>query len=372
VFAAEELAWGEKMRKLSTLLQEILIDASSESRARSGEGKRRLQKNTEQLSKLSHSMAERTLSPDLDPSMKLLGDLFAEEADRARDALKSGNIAYSRYLLKGVAQGCIACHTRTQSGPAFSAAPKSALFARLPAIERAEIQVAIREFAPALETLRGILKDQTLLKEKPGDWASAARLGLMVAVRTQQDPKVAQEWVNLILAEPHAPYFLSHDAKAWKVAIEKWIAEPKREAVTAEGLYAEAVRLFTQAKNSQRYFFDHSADVDYLRASAAAHNLMRLGSEVPHLDQALLMAGMTYEALGLNRFPELHETYYQACIRRAPHTALAEDCYRRLEQSIYQGYTGSAGTDIPLDLRRRLKKWETEAREKTGKSTPRN
>lgn len=370
--AGEELAWGDKMRKLSTLLQEVLIDVASDSRARSAEGKRRLEKNSEQLAKLSHSMAERALSPDLDPSVKLLGDLFAEEADRARDALRSGNLSYARYLLKGVAQGCVACHTRTQSGPAFNAAPKSALFSKLPALERAEIQIAIREFNPALETLRGVLKDQTLLKDRPADWANAARLGLMVAVRTQSDPAVARDWVASILAEPGAPYFLSHDAKAWKSSIEKWMSEPKRDAVTAEGLYSEAVRLLAQAKNNQRYFFDHAADVDYLRASAAAHNLMRLGSEVPHLDQAFLIAGMTYEALGLNRFPELHEVYYQACIRKAPHTPVAEDCYRRLEQSVYQGYTGSAGTDIPLDLRRRLKKWESEAREKSSKATPRN
>lgn len=372
VLAADELAWGEKMRKLSTLLQEVLIDVSSDGRARSADGKRRLEKNTEQLAKLSHSMAERTLSPDLDPSVKLLGDLFAEESERARDALKAGNLSYARYLLKGVAQGCIACHTRTQSGPSFAALPKGSLFSKLPGLERAEIQVAIREFAPALETLKSVLLDKALLKDRPGDWANAARLGLMVAVRTQSDPAVARDWVALILAEPGAPYFLSHDAKAWKVSIDKWIAEPKRDAVTAEGLYAEAVRLYAQAKNSQRYFFDHAADVDYLRASVAAHNLMRLGSEVPHLDQAYLMAGMTYEALGLSRFPELHEVYYQACIRKAPHTPVAEDCYRRLEQSVYQGFTGSAGTDIPLDLRRRLKKWESEAREKPGKPAPRN
>jgi hypothetical protein len=46
----------------------------------------------------------------------------------------------------------------------------------------------------------------------------------------------------------------------------------------------------------------------------------------------------------------MHELYYEACVRELPHSSLAKRCYERYEQSVYVGYTGSGGTNIPDEL----------------------
>jgi len=58
----------------------------------------------------------------------------------------------------------------------------------------------------------------------------------------------------------------------------------------------------------------------------------------------------------------LGDTYFEACIHRAPHTELAESCYRKLEESTLAGYTGSAGTQVPLDVEKKLTRLREEAR----------
>jgi hypothetical protein len=110
-----------------------------------------------------------------------------------------------------------------------------------------------------------------------------------------------------------------------------------------------------QAKAIQRYPMDRTADLVYLRASASAHDFLQVALESEHLDQGLLLAGIAYEVLNPLKVGELHELYYEACIRRSPHQAIAVDCYRRYEQSVFFGYTGSLGTSLPDDVGMKLK-----------------
>jgi hypothetical protein len=70
------------------------------------------------------------------------------------------------------------------------------------------------------------------------------------------------------------------------------------------------------------------------------------------------MAGLCYDVLKTYQLGELHEIYFESCIRSAPHSSLAQTCYRRYEQSIYDGFTGSAGTDIPDDIEDKLQTLE--------------
>ena len=48
-------------------------------------------------------------------------------------------------------------------------------------------------------------------------------------------------------------------------------AEPRREAWTEEGLYAEAKRLLAKALAAQGYPADRGAMIEYLRLSAVTH-----------------------------------------------------------------------------------------------------
>ena len=43
-----------------------------------------------------------------------------------------------------------------------------------------------------------------------------------------------------------------------------------------------------------------------------------------------------------------------AGFRKSPHSNTADLCYRRYEESVYAGFTGSSGTDIPPEIKRRL------------------
>jgi hypothetical protein len=347
--------WSRTMQDLNKTLSELMTDVSSDQRFAAPANQARIERNAKKLASLAHSLKGKAAgSPDPDPTISMVGELFSEEADRAYKSFKWGHKPYARDLIRGMSSYCIACHTRNGSGPSFGNLPMNPAVANLKASERGEFFAATRQFDRALSELDSVIGSADAAKNRPIEWINSVRHSLAIAVRVKQDPELALKVVDRAIATRGVPFFFRKDAEAWRRSLLEWQKEPKRMALEEAGYHAEAVRLLMQAHELQKYPTDRSADVLYLRASAAVHDLLQKAPNGEHAPEGYLMAGLCYDVLRPYRLSELHEMYYESCIRKAPHTPLAEGCYDRLEQSVYEGFTGSGGTDIPADAQKRL------------------
>lgn len=358
--------WQAEMQDLYRLLGDVLTDVSSDARFNSSENFKSIQDNAKRLADRAHRL---TLdkAPDNDPTLQILSQMFQDETSRAYTALKSGNRSYGRMLLSQVSSFCIACHTRNSTGPSFSKLPLEPSSPLEFPIEKGKFYAATRQFDRAFDLFQQIVADSSGPVKRPIEWEQAFRFGITIAVRVQKDPDKALSLVNRVMGSKTAPYFLRQDAQNWKTSIEQWKKELPRKAATEEGLFSEAVRLIAQAREEQKYPLDHSADITYLRASAIIHELLQMPvKNAGRVQEALLMAGMCYEVLRATEIDDLHEVYYEACIKRSPNTSLSEVCYRKYEQSTYLGYTGSSGTHLPDEVVKKLKALEGMAHPEGG------
>jgi len=167
---------------------------------------------------------------------------------------------------------------------------------------------------------------------------------------------------------PSLPEFERANLLKWQQAIAAWKKEPVIKVNSQAGYAAEMKRLLREAGRAQLYPSDHSAEIQYLRASAAAHDVLRVGGDAKLNAQALRAAGAAYEVLANPTFWPIHELYYEACIRQVPHTDLALECYSKFEESVYFGYTGSAGTQVPPQIAQRLTDLKTLAAPSSGRA----
>jgi len=88
--------WREKMQELYKTLAEITTDTSSDRRFNAPENKERIEKNTKNLADRAHELSKKGLSPDADPTIRILSDLFQDETKRAYWALEETD---TRYLM---------------------------------------------------------------------------------------------------------------------------------------------------------------------------------------------------------------------------------------------------------------------------------
>jgi len=357
--------WSKKMQELYQTLAQLLTDVSSDRRFNDSSHFSAIEAKAKKLANLSHDLAEKKVSvPDTDPSIQMLSKLFSQEANRAYQELKRGHRPYARSLLQSISGYCIACHTRNTSGPNFKELPLEPGKEVTDNFEKGTFYAASRQFDRAQEEFRKIISDHKFATARPLAWERAIHHALNIAVRIKQSPGQALEIVNAIIETKNAPYFLKQNAIGWKTSIEEWQNEPQRSAQTEEGLYTEATRLAAKGHELQKYPQDRAGDIYYLRSSAKVHDLLRITPNGDRAADALLLAGISYEILSPLRLDDLHEIYYGACIEKSPHTPTAELCYRRYQQSIYSGYTGSGGEDIPADIKEHLLKLEEMARPK--------
>lgn len=353
-------SWNEKMRGLSQVLQELLIDLSSDYRFNDPKRFKQIEKNAGKLAELAHSLKlKEAPAPDSDPTLRFIASEFAKEASLAHGSLKAGNRAYARSVLKSLTGYCVACHTRNGSGPSFWKTGENPALKSLDSVERGNFLASIRQFDEALVEYEKVVAEPGAPINEALNWERAIRAGLAVAVRVKADPDRALGLVEKVLAAPKGPSYLKQQAVQWKKSIEDWKKEfPVKASENAplpeEVLFSEANRLMNEAKALQRYPADRSADVVYLRASGRLHELMSRFPKSKHSTEALYLSGLSYEVLQDLGLWDLHEFYYLACIIKEPHTPKARQCFNHYEQSVYLGYTGSAGSDIPGEVREKL------------------
>lgn len=347
--------WSDKMQELYKTLSELLTDVTSDRRFRDPANRLQIENLAKKLANAAHSLNSKEMSsPDADPSVKIIAEMLGRETKRAVSELKSGNYSYARSILRSVPSYCIACHTRTSSGARFDKLPLEPSSDSLTSLEKGQFFAASRQFDRAQTEFRKIIMDPKSLSENTWDWETAINQSLAIAVRVKKDPKEAMDIVQTILNAKTTPTFMKDNAKAWKTSINEWAAEPLRKISTEVELHNEAMRLMQKARESQKYPMDRTADVVYLRASATVHDLLQVAPSGKVTQDALFLAGLSYEVLSPLKLEDLHEVYYEACIKQTPHTPTAELCYSHYEEAMFFEYTGSAGTDVPEDVKQRL------------------
>ena len=359
--------WAAKMRDLERTYSDLLVFLSSDDQFRAPNNRKKIEAKADLLAQLARDLkSPKGKSTDQDPSIALIAEQFATETKDAAAALGFGQREYARSVLRSLSNYCLACHTRTNSGPSFPAATVNPQIEALKTLEKADYLAAIRQFDRALTEYDRLLSDPSSLDHRPFDWERALRSSLAIAVRVKKDPERAMNTVERVLANAKTPFYLKEQALQWKQSLAAWKAEPSAQPATEEGFHALAVRLLTEARSLQKYPADRSADILYLRASSAAHDLMSFAPKGDYAVDALYLAGLSYEVLSDLNLGDLHEFYYLECIQRAPHSDKGTQCFKNYQESVHRGYTGSGGTHIPSSVQEKLKRLELLARPQAG------
>ena len=356
--APKKKAWPSQMRELEKTLNDLLFDTSSDARFNDKKNFDTINKNAAKFAKLAGELNGKTAVPDKDPSLRMIGEDFAKEAKYAASAMAAGHREYARVMYGSITGYCIACHTRNPTGPQFTNFKVDSRLSGLKPLEKANYLAATRNFEPAFEEYEKVVKGGAVDSDTPFASERAVRGALGIAVRVKRDPDLALNLVDLVLKNAKTPFYLRERANQWKKSLLEWKAEKKKTGLSGEALYEEAIRVVGAAKATQKFPVDRSADVLYLRASSVVHDLLGTSMPGPLAAKANYLAGLCYEVLDDYGIRDFNEYYYMACIRADPHTVFARECYRRYEESVYFGYTGSSGTYVPADVRARLNEFE--------------
>ncbi len=352
-------SWQSDMQSLSKILSDLLPLIASQARFADPAAQARIETQLNSLKKLSHNLKSEKLPPNTDPSMKMISTLFNEDLTRASENLKLGHTEFARKILRDTTSYCIQCHTQTNNGPSFPQLDLKADISDLSVLEKAQFYASTRQFDSALAQYQLIIKDKTFAQEHAFEWNRAGRSALAIAVKVKNDAHLSEQLAKLIEKNANAPVGVKNAVKAWLGDISQWKKESTKVLQDPAHQINQARQWVQKAQRKQKYPLDHEPDILYFRASSLLHDFMSHNPEHPEMAEALYLSGIASESTRDMEFWTLFETYYELCIKKAPHSPLAQKCFQVLQTSITSGYTGSSGTHVPLEEQKRLSQLRT-------------
>jgi len=350
--AAKSKDWNTRMKSMKSTLSELMRDLVLEERVKSKDHYEKIKKNTEKLVEMSHMPKAELNRPDLDPSITIIGKLFNEEVSRAAQAISAGHYQYGGKMLRSVTKYCIACHTRSSQVDFYD--PKVLEIANeLNQFEKADFLSAVQSHQAALGAYQKIVSDKKIAKDLPLKWQQSLKKGLTIAIRAKSNPEAADRLLEAALINPNVPKGFIPHLRRWKSGVEEWKKEMKKKS--SQNMFELAKSLLKRGETQQKYSVDDSSFVDFLRASASFHEyLKRSKPKTREVAEALFGLGVTYEALSDLELWSLHEIYYESCIDQFPGSDISQSCFERYENSVVAGYSGSSGTHLPAEIKKKL------------------
>lgn len=350
--AAPPTEWRAKMNELAKALADTVpylnTDPSLDPKGFTEKVKKVYDITQELKGGIKHSMSV----PDDDPALPYVADLMNEDLERAYKSLEDGHNDYAKGLIRSSISYCISCHTRMEGGtqfPALKAFEKS--FKTASWIEKIELQAATRQFDSVLKDVDVRLKSSG---QNSMDMERAVRIALAIAVRVKKDPTKAAELAANVSKSKLVSEAMRSGAKVWLEDIGEWKKESGRTYKSDSEMIEAARGLMKKIMSSDQYSLGGNGEVRLLRASVLMHDLIKRYPKSTYLPEALYIIGMSYDVLRDLGLWSLHELYFLACVDKAPHTPMAQKCFKRYEESVTLGYTGSAGTHIPSSVRKYL------------------
>jgi hypothetical protein len=308
------------------------------------------------LQQVSHALSAMpgTALPDADPTLGIVMDELVRSVDDV-DHSRPDRLPQTALSL---ASTCIACHTRT-AAPSLDVG-LGPVDAALDPDVRADVFAATRRFDDARSAYRQVVFDEAFAAKEPWRWERALRRGLALEVRVKNDPKAASALVAQVLATPTAES-LWPAADAWQQDLLAWRHERVDDADRG---FARAARLMNLAVEQRRPGGDASAEVLFLRASAALHHALSSAKTLTPAEraQALAWLGVAYENLTDLDVWGLFLFYDAACVEALPHTPLARSCFARYERATLELFSGNSGAPLPAALGQKVEALRRKAR----------
>ena len=299
-----------------------------------------IKKSLTEMEKVSHKVSGGKRSIPIDPVSRLVVRGLDSDISDALRLFTEGKKEYSRYIVRDVTGYCIACHTSSPKGRRnFPSNALGEMVAGLTSLEKANFYAATRQYDEAIMQYEYALLDLGSTDATKDSWSLAVKRLMAILIRVRNEPFLALDLVSRIREEKAVPAAMNTASVQWRKSIKLW-RDDQLNVKHATAKVLEKARALVQSGEALEAKVGTDAGlVDLLRASRLVNEALS-GTKYKGTDYAelLFLGGRISEVTYDINFWTLESLYYEACVRQAPHTSLAGQCFERLRQiSVVRG-----------------------------------
>lgn len=323
--AALDENWAQRMRDLADSFSGIFLFLAGEDSIQPA----RLVESSRRIAELASAV-----EVHVDPSQRHAAELLRARAQAADLFIRSGNPEYGRTLLRASFATCMTCHSTGPNSPPLSAfAGWQKKFSREPWNRRVEMALTLGQPDSAVAIIQGELRrENSPISALELD--SAVRWTLTGLMRAKKDGLEIRRFLEEVAGSEYAGSFLKATVRYWMADLDRLGGQPAPEP---QETVARAREILGTAAADENSAFPRQNEVVNLTAAVWLGEFVRENPKSSDLAEAYYLLGVAYDGMRDLGLWALHEMYYEDCIRRAPHTALAGKCFSRYEQAVFEG-----------------------------------
>ncbi len=342
------------------LMNEMLVELSSLKNYFVSEEKFNDPKNAElitaHLKEFTKLAKETRHNPDLTKeNYKFSGAILHENVAEVERLFKTGNKSFARWQLAATVSMCMSCHTQFPAkNRAFIAFQDHKMYSST--FDQAEFLFATRAFDQAFFlydlVIDGYPKNKASLDQVEGSLDRQ----LAYFSRLKRNLAEAIEKMKLHQKNKELPESLQTNLKAWITQFKNWEKQVTPDPKTASAKeIVDFTKKIIQTKWTAETMQATNPDlIPYLRVSGILYEYLQLNPKSVATPEILYWLAICDRSISNTIFYSLADFYLKECVIKFPTSAIAPSCYKEYELETIAGYTGSAGTFLPPEVRMEL------------------
>ncbi|MEC9281565.1 MAG: hypothetical protein VX642_02550 [Bdellovibrionota bacterium] len=349
-FAKTE-SWRLEMQKMRASISKLSIFLFSDKEFSNNTQTKEISEGLNYLVKVSDQLDGKIKdsSESGDPAFPYIIEQLKEDLKTGQKAFKEKNYAFAKSTLKSALNRCFQCHTQAYKKTQWSAPHKQYVSKWLSTEEKINYLVAMRDFASAKMFLEERIDGFVSSKESKLEMENILSKYAVVAIRMNLKKEEILSKLEAFYAKLKMKDSLAAKTQKLIESIKDLPDLKDRDSLP------KIKKLVSKAENKKEYITDDSALIESLIAAQSLHDLLR-EKKVKDSEKAevYFLLGQSYQNINDPAFWDMHENYYEYCVRNKPHSALAKKCFAEFKDSIVFRNTGSAGTNLGLREKLRI------------------
>lgn len=350
-YAAPTQQMNEAFEALVRLLPYLINEKDFVDLKKQGEVSESLRKLQGAFTKVRHLdlLKEDIFSPSY--------ELVSESLSEASKAFETGQKDYAFWRLKEVTTFCIDCHTRIpkevsssyQNGGLNS---NNDIFKD--SYNRAIAALIVRRYTDATAALRQTIQEGIIKKDHRRTPQALKNLVII-------DAKILRNLKNL--KAELTSYAKKDIPQQNKIKIQGWLAEIdsiQQSKWFKENYREDEIHLIFKELNTLRQSQQaiEKNDIKILVSSGHLAQYSFLNPKTSYAPEINFWLGWSEKQLKRENLFSTGNNFFKQCIRKYPKHPIAKECLNELKESIEFDFTGSAGTNIPKEVKMELKALE--------------
>lgn len=291
------------------------------------------------------------------PGFKPSLEAISNHLDETILSVEADSFIFAQKRLNVIGALCVTCHSQlpdSVSKNAFKENVKSEKRERFDSdFSYANYLYLVRRFDESKKYFHKVIDEALAKSQNISNREVVASLRKIISIDTKI--KFNYEKASEAIAKwEKDPRFSLNDKKMinrWGASLKKW-----------KGFTPSAIKAITgfiginlsPLDMKKEIIFTGEEDITLLISSGVLLNFLVENPKSEHAPEILYWLSMAEYRMGNSYFFSLGDLYLKDCIRKYPASPYAKKCYQEYADSIEAGYSGSAGTDIPINEKKEL------------------